>query len=121
MSRRGSTGTGREWDLVTSVVLLIVLVMSVGVTLLVTSFLGLSTIPCVDAGRYCNFQLIGMGTGVALWLPVGAVVIFTTWTVRRLVTGRMAYWVPLLGLVLCGVGYAVGSVLVSIGMPMPLF
>lgn len=102
-------------------ILQVLLVMTVGLTLLVGSFLGLSTIPCIEIGRYCNFGLIGTGTTIALWVPLAAVIVFTVWTIRRLVTGRMAYWVPLIGLLVCVAGYGIGSVLVSIGMPLPLF
>lgn len=120
MSGRTPTNTRPEWDIVVSIVLQVLLAMSVGLTLLVGSMLGLSTIPCIEVGRYCNFALIGLGTSIALWVPIAAVIVFTVWTVRRLLTGRMAYWVPIIGLLFCAAGYGVGSVLVTIGMPTPL-
>ncbi|WP_166996844.1 hypothetical protein [Paramicrobacterium fandaimingii] len=121
MPGRSPASSRPEWDLVASVVLQVLLVMTVGLTLLVASFLGLSTIPCIEVGRYCNFGLIGLGTTIALWVPLASVIVFTIWTIRRLVTSRMAYWVPVIGLLVCAVGYGLGSVLVSIGMPLPLF
>ncbi|SEB77746.1 hypothetical protein SAMN04489806_1750 [Paramicrobacterium humi] len=120
MLRRTSTTARPEWDIVASIILQVLLAMSVGLTLLVGSMLGLSTIPCIEVGRYCNFALIGLGTGIALWVPIAAVVVFTVWTIRRLVTGRMAWWVPVVGLLICAAGYGAGSVFVTIGMPMPL-
>ncbi|WP_437582950.1 hypothetical protein ACSAGD_11795 [Paramicrobacterium sp. CJ85] len=120
MPGRTPASSRPEWDLVASVILEVLLVMTVGFTLLVSSMLGLSTIPCIEVGRYCNFTLINTGTLIALWLPISAVVIFTVWTVRRILTGRMAYWVPIIGLLVCAVGYGIGSALVQIGMPMPL-
>ncbi|PFG30299.1 hypothetical protein [Paramicrobacterium agarici] len=121
MPGRTPASSRPEWDLVVSVILQVLLVMTVGLTLLVGSFLGLSTIPCIEIGRYCNFGLIGMGTNIALWVPLAAVIVFTVWTIRRIMTGRMAYWVPIIGLLVCAVGYGLGSALVSIGMPLPLF
>lgn len=89
----------RVWDLVLTIVLL----LGAGGCTLLLSYFGLFLAMASDAcmgGNDCRTDLIGWGVLVAaggVWLPFLAAVVVS---IVLLVVRRIAFWVPIAGLVL---------------------
>ncbi|KQQ03497.1 hypothetical protein ASG06_08270 [Rathayibacter sp. Leaf185] len=89
----------RVWDLVLTIVLL----LGTGGCTLLLSYFGLFLAMASDAcmgGNDCNADLIGWGVIVAaggVWIPYLAAVVVS---IVLLVVRRIAFWVPIAGIVL---------------------
>ncbi len=102
-------------DRVASVILLIVQAL-VGAVL---SYLGLFIAFFSDscgASSTCNESLITLGMATPVTVAALCLVISLVWTVKRLVAGRMAWWVPVLWTALSLVGLVLGFVFASAGV-----
>jgi hypothetical protein len=112
--------TVRTWDLVLSIVLLL-LAAGVGLLLVVLSpFLVMASDPC-GSGMQCDYDQMGVGFGVAVLGPLIVLVAGIVATVLLLVFRRIAFWVPLVtALVAAGV-FVLGAAIVLGGVPNATF
>lgn len=102
----------RTWDIVATVVLLVVLVLGG----LLTSFLGLFLVMASDScgvTSECSEAGIVLGTAIAVAAPWIAIAAMGVWAVVRLVRRKLAWWVPMLAIPLWGMLFALGVVVTS--------
>jgi uncharacterized BrkB/YihY/UPF0761 family membrane protein len=106
----------RTWDLVLSIVLM-VLSVGLGLVLLVMApFLVMASDPC-GAAVECNTEQMGLGFLVALIGPGFAIAAGIVVGIVLLVLRRLAFWVPLVGSVLAAVIFVIGAGIVIGGVP----
>lgn len=110
----------RTWDLVLSIVLL---VLDIALALLLMVFAAFSVMasdPCGSSVQ-CNYDQMGAGIAVAFIAPVAITVLGIAATIVLLVLRRLAFWVPLVTMVLAVAGFAIGIALVIGGVPNATF
>ncbi len=106
----------RTWDLVLSIILM-VLSVALGLVLLVMApFLVMASDPC-GAAVECNVDQMGVGFLIALIGPALAIVAGIVVGIVLLVLRRVAFWAPLVGSVLAVVVFVVGAAIVIGGVP----
>ncbi len=106
----------RVWDLVLSIVLLVLSAM-LGLLLFVLSpFLVMASDPC-GAAVECNTDQMGVGFLVALIGPPILIVAGIVGTIVLLVLKRLAFWVPLAASVLAIAVFILGAAIVIGGVP----
>ena len=106
----------RTWDIVATVVELIVLAL-VG---MVSSFAGLMLVmasdSCGTGTTECSTGVILLGVGLAVIAPWVALLAMETWAVVRLVRRKLAWWVPLLAVPLWALVFALGVAVTFAGV-----
>jgi uncharacterized BrkB/YihY/UPF0761 family membrane protein len=105
----------RTWDLVITIVLLVL----AGVLAAITSFFGFFLAMAGDScgARDCNSDLIAVGLMVAVALPWVMLIIVAVVAIVLLVRRRLAFWVPLVGGVLIVGSWFIGAMIASAGVP----
>lgn len=105
----------RTWDLVITIILLVL----AGVLAAITSFFGFFLAMAGDScgARDCNSDLIAVGLMVAVALPWVMLIIVAVVAIVLLVKRRLAFWVPLVGGVLIVGSWFVGAMIASAGVP----
>ena len=102
----------RGWDIGLTVGLL---VLDLAIAVL-AGFAGLFLVFASDScgsGSTCNSVGLSLGVAVAVFAPAVVLLIAVTVAVILLVRRRVAFWVPLAGLLLMGAAWAVGAVVVA--------
>ncbi|GLI26262.1 hypothetical protein ARHIZOSPH14_05040 [Agromyces rhizosphaerae] len=95
----------RVWDLLLSIVLLLLLVGVAITGALVGSLFALNAPSCVNG----SCDLFDVGLGIAIWGPIVVGVLGLAATVILLALRRRAFWVPLVGIALVAVVVFVGG------------
>lgn len=105
----------RTWDLVLTIVLLVLS----GVLAAIMSFFGFFLAMAGDScgARDCNSDLIAVGLMVAVALPWVVLILVAVVSIVLLVTRRLAFWVPLVGGVLIIASWPIGALIASAGVP----
>jgi uncharacterized BrkB/YihY/UPF0761 family membrane protein len=106
----------RTGDVIASVILIVVGAIVIGFVAFISLFLAMMSDGC--GSGTCNYDLMGAAYYAALLLPpfvfLGAVI----WAIVRMVQRRLAWWLPIVGviaaLVVWGVAYWLMAV--SVGM-----
>ncbi len=105
----------RTWDLVLSIVLL-VLALGLGLLLFtIAPFLVMASDSC-GASTVCDSGQIGAGFLVAWFGPAVVIVIGIVTTIILLILRRLAFWVPLTAALLAIGVFALGAVIVVGGV-----
>lgn len=89
----------RTWDLVLTIVLLVLYLVVTGIASAMSVFLAFASDSC-GASSVCDTGLMGTGMVVAMvgvWVPVIVVLVVA---IVLLVTRRLAFWVPVVGILL---------------------
>lgn len=104
----------RTWDLVLTIVLLVL----DGVLAAIMSFFGFFLAMAGDScgARDCNSDLIAVGLMVAVALPWVVLIIVAVVSIVLLVRRRLAFWVPLAGAVLIIASWPIGALIASSGV-----
>jgi hypothetical protein len=104
------------WDLVLTIVLL---VLMIGAALL-ASFLSLLLVfasdPC-GSGITCDYDRMGAGMLIAMIGPLAVGLLALIGTVLVLALRRIAFWIPLMGIVLIVTVFIGGAALTISGVP----
>lgn len=105
----------RTWDLVVTIVLLVL----AGVLAAIMSFFGFFLAMAGDScgARDCNSDMIAVGLMVAVALPWLLLIIVAVVAIVMLVKRRIAFWVPLIGGVLIIGSWFLGAAIASAGVP----
>jgi uncharacterized BrkB/YihY/UPF0761 family membrane protein len=105
----------RTWDLVITIVLLVL----DGVLAAIMSFFGFFLAMAGDScgARDCSADLIAVGLMVAVALPWILLIIVAVVSIVLLVKRRLAFWVPLVGGVLIISSWFIGAMIASAGVP----
>lgn len=105
----------RTWDLVVTIVLLVLS----GVLAAIMSFFGFFLAMAGDScgARDCNSDLIATGLMVAVALPWLVLILVAIVAIVLLVKRRLAFWVPLVGAVLIIASWPIGALIASAGVP----
>lgn len=106
----------RTWDLVLTVVLLIAMAAVAVVAAFGGVFLVFVTDSCGSVGR-CNDAAVTSGVLTGAVGPLVVALIAAVVAVVRLVRRRMAFWVPVVGLVLIVAVLVLGYLLTASGVP----
>jgi uncharacterized BrkB/YihY/UPF0761 family membrane protein len=105
----------RAWDLVLTIILILVGFGAVAVMLFAAVFLVFASDSCGVAS--CNETQMSLGMGVAIVAPVivmlGAAIVAIVLLVHR----KLAFWVALVGIVGAGLGWGLGAYLVFSAVP----
>ena len=108
--------TRRTWDVVLTVVLLVVLVGETALVPVGGLLLTMASDPCGAAVR-CDEGRIGAGVLVAVLGPVAAGTAGLVGSVVLLARRRLAFWVPITAGVLVPALWVLGAVLAVSGVP----
>ena len=105
----------RTWDLVVTIVLLVL----DGVLAAIMSFFGFFLAMAGDScgARDCNSDFIAVGLMVAVALPWVLLILVAVVSIVLLVKRRIAFWVPLIGAVLIISSWFIGAIIASAGVP----
>ena len=104
------------WDLVTSIVLLVVsIVVAAGLTF-AAAFLVFASDPC-GGSTVCDTDRMGVGFFVALLSPGTVTLVAVIVTIVLLVKRKISFWVPIVGILLAIGGWVGGAALVISGVP----
>ena len=106
------------WDLILTIVLLVVMI---GVTLLasfLSFFLAFAGDSC-GSGITCDYDRMSTGMLVAMIGPLAVGMLALIATVIVLVLKRIAFWIPLVGIVLVIAVFVGGAALTASGVPSP--
>lgn len=105
----------RTWDLVVTIVLLVLDGVLAAIMSLFGFFLAMAGDSC--GARDCNSDLIAIGLMVAVALPWLVLIIVAIVSIVLLIKRRLAFWVPLVGGVLIIGSWFVGALIASAGVP----
>ncbi|MFD1715052.1 DUF6264 family protein [Amnibacterium flavum] len=103
--------TRRTWDLVLSIVLLVVLVGFGAIAAFAGAFLAFASDPCT--AQTCDYDLLNAGVLTAMLSPVVIALIAIIVTVLLLVRRRLAFWVPLAAYALITAVWVTAAIVVS--------
>ena len=103
------------WDVVVTVVLLVLLGILAFFVSIFGFFLVMASDPC--GAVECNTDLIGTGVLVAVSLPWVVLVAALVFAIIRLVRRRIAFWVPLVGSILVIASWFAGAAIAAAGVP----
>lgn len=106
----------RTWDLVLSIVLVVLLLAVAGVLVVFAPFLAFASDPC-GGSTVCNTGQLGVGILIAFVGPVIVALLSIAATVVLLVLRRLAFWAPLAGMVLSVIAWGFGAALVFWSVP----
>ncbi|BDZ45298.1 hypothetical protein [Naasia aerilata] len=106
----------RTWDLVLSIVLLALDIALALLLMLFSAFSVMASDPCGSSVE-CNYDQMGVGLGIAFIAPIVITVLGIATTIVLLVLRRLAFWVPLVTMVLAVAGFAIGIALLIGGVP----
>lgn len=106
----------RGWDFVLTLGLIVVMFLFVGAFALSTVTLSATSLACADAGA-CIENPVQVGQLIATFAPAAIALIVLVVSIVRLVRRRIAFWVPILGIVLMSAAFAIGTAIRDIGIP----
>lgn len=98
----------RTWDIVATVVLLVLLVLGGLVTSFMSLFLVMASDSCGTGSTECNEGQLVLGVLVAAAAPWVAIVGMGVWAIVRLVRRKVAWWVAMLTIPAWGLLFALG-------------
>jgi hypothetical protein len=105
----------RTWDLVLTIVLLVLDVVLAAIMSFFGLFLAMASDSC--GVRDCNTELIATGMMVAVGLPWLVLIVTVIAAVVVLVMRRLAFWIPLVGGALIVASLVLGFVVAGAGVP----
>ena len=111
MSSDAAPAPDRTWDIVATVVLLVLLCLAGAASSFLGLFLVMASDSCGSAST-CNEGGIVLGTAVAVVAPWLAIVSMGVWAVVRLVRRKLAWWVVLLAIPAWAGIFALGFLIV---------
>jgi uncharacterized BrkB/YihY/UPF0761 family membrane protein len=111
-----SGGTRRTWDLVLAIVLAVLLLAAAAVLGFAGAFLVMASDSC-GASVTCSTGRLTVGVLVAMIGPAVVAVVAVVALVVRIVRARLAFWVPLVGLVVAVLVWAGGAAVVFSSVP----
>ncbi|WP_394553463.1 hypothetical protein ACDF64_03660 [Agromyces sp. MMS24-JH15] len=103
------------WDLVLTIVLIVVLIGVTAVLWVLSFFLAFAGDSC--GAVECDYDVIGTGFVVAMFGPIIAAVPPIVAAVIVLVFKRIAFWIPLVGIALVIAVFVVGVLITVSGVP----
>jgi hypothetical protein len=103
------------WDLVTTIVLLVLLAGLGFVLFFFSFFLAFASDSC-GASSTCDSDRIATGMLVAMLLPIAVGVLAIVAAVIVLVLRRIAFWIPILGIVLMIGAFVLGAAIATSGV-----
>ncbi|MGR0318829.1 hypothetical protein [Agromyces sp. ZXT2-3] len=103
------------WDLVLTIAMLVVMAGLALLLLFFSFFLAFAGDSC-GASSTCDTDLIATGMLVAMILPIGVAVIALVGAVILLVLRRIAFWIPLVGMVLMVGAFVLGAAIAASGV-----
>jgi hypothetical protein len=106
----------RVWDLVLSIVLLVLLLGFAALAAFAGAFLALASDPC-GGTMECDFDRMNFGIVAAMISPVVLAGLGLVVTIRQLVRRRLAYWVPIVTAALIALVWVCCAILVSSAVP----
>jgi uncharacterized BrkB/YihY/UPF0761 family membrane protein len=101
----------KVWDVVLTVVFLVALVIAAPVATFAGAFLAMASDACGGGG--CNEALLNFGVWFGVIEPWVVMLLALTASILLLVFRRVAFWVPLLGIVLMIAFWFVGAAIVG--------
>ena len=104
------------WDLVTSVVLLVVSIVVAAALTFAAAFLVFASDPC-GGSTVCDTNRMGVGFFVAFIGPAAVTVVALIAAIVLLVRRRVSFWVPIVGILLAAAVWVAGAALVISGVP----
>lgn len=104
------------WDLVLTIVLLVLLVGAALVASLLSFLLAFAGDPC-GSGITCDYDRMGTGMLIAMIGPLAVGLLALIAGVVVLVLRRIAFWIPLVGIVLVIAVFVTGAAITISGVP----
>lgn len=104
------------WDLVLTIVLLVLMVGTAIVASFLSFFLAFASDPC-GSGITCDYDRMGTGMLIAMIGPLAVGLLALIGGVVVLVLRRIAFWIPLVGIVLVIAVFVAGAALTISGVP----
>lgn len=101
----------RGWDIVLSVVLLVVGAAAAGLASVLALFLAFASDSC--GPTTCDYDQMNLGFWVALVAPWGVWLLGLVATIVLLLRRRLGFWVPLVGIALGALAWVAGAWLVG--------
>lgn len=106
-----SKPAAKVWDIILTIALVLVGWTVIGVLVIGGALLGFAGDSCGEIS--CSFTQIGIGIIVAVFAPVIVFLIATVLAIVALVRRKLAWWIPLVGVVLAILAWVAGFLMVS--------
>jgi hypothetical protein len=104
------------WDLVLTIVLAVLMIGAALLASFLSFFLAFASDPC-GSGITCDYDRMGTGMLIAMIGPLMVGMLALIATVIVLVLKRIAFWIPLVGIVLVVAVFVGGAALTISGVP----
>jgi hypothetical protein len=104
------------WDLVLTIVLAVLMIGAALLASFLSFFLAFTSDPC-GSGITCDYDRMGTGMLIAMIGPLMVGMLALIATVIVLVLKRIAFWIPLVGIVLIVAVFVGGAALTISGVP----
>lgn len=104
------------WDLVTTIVLLVVMIGAALLAAFLSFFLAFASDPC-GSGITCDYDRMGTGMLIAMIGPLAVGLLTLIAAIVVLVLKRIAFWIPIVGIVLIAAVFIGGAALTISGVP----
>ena len=104
------------WDLVTTIVLLVVMIGGALLAAFLSFFLAFASDPC-GSGITCDYDRMGTGMLIAMIGPLAVGLLTLIAAIVVLVLKRIAFWIPIVGIVLIAAVFIGGAALTISGVP----
>ena len=107
----------RGWDFFLTSVFILVLLVLTGIFVTLGIGFGLNTLGCADSSGECNLNAIGIGAQVTTFGSPAVALIAIVVAIVFIAKRRVAFWVPIAGILLVGGLYVLGAFIVAQGVP----
>ena len=107
----------RSWDFLLTLALIVVMFLFVGAFALSSVTLSATSLACADAGGTCSDNRVQLGQLISTYAPVAIAVVVLIVSIVRLVRRRIAFWVPIVGILLMSIAFAIGTTVRDVGIP----
>lgn len=107
----------RSWDFFLTVLLLLMLLVMTGVFVVAGFGFGVRTIGCADSADACDYDLISLGSLLAVagtpLVAIAGIVVSVVWIARR----KLSFLIPVIAIAVSVLVFLLGSWLLDLAVP----
>jgi len=107
----------RSWDFLLTLALIVVMFLFLAAFALSSVTLSATSLACADAGGDCADNPVQVGQLISTYAPVAIALVVLVVSIVRLVRRRIAFFVPIIGILLMSVAFAIGTTVRDTGIP----
>src|SRR5690606_15968652 len=106
-------GSPRSWDFLLTTFFILLLLAITAIFVVLSIGFGVATLGCLDSGAACNNDVITCGSRLVMFGAPVVALVATVFAIVFVSRRRIAFWVPIAGILAITGVYLLGSFLVS--------